>query len=427
MPSIFKPAGSDKYVNFYTDETGRRRKKTLKPDRRVSERIAGKLLEKVALRKEGEIDDRDDRLAEQGAISLKDHLADYTKFIASEGATFRHVQNVLRTVATILDAAEPKIRRVPDLTLERATNALARVAKTHSVGTMNIYTQRLKSFSKWLWETDRAKQHALVKLRSRAPKLHERHRIRRRLTDAEVLAIIQAAERGGIVRGISGPDRAVLYRLAHGTGFRSSELRSLTPECFRLDDNPPTVTVHGCYTKNREQAVQPIAESLAELLGPWLAGKAPKTPVFGRLTRQSDILRVDLEAAGVPYETDEGVADFHSARGTYISNLIASGASVKTAQELARHATSKLTIDVYAKTSLHDKRGAVEKLPDLTLTGPDSEALRATGTDGATQTATQTQEEGAGDSRNPFRFRVLGDETGKACRFVVQRRLQAGE
>jgi len=53
----------------------------------------------------------------------------------------------------------------------------------------------------------------------------------------------------------------------------------------------------------------------------------------------AEMLRVDLDAAGVPYETDEGVADFHASRGTYISNLVASGVSVKTCQELARHST----------------------------------------------------------------------------------------
>ena len=42
---MFKPEGSDKYVVFYTDHTGRRRKKTLEADRATSERIKAKLLE----------------------------------------------------------------------------------------------------------------------------------------------------------------------------------------------------------------------------------------------------------------------------------------------------------------------------------------------------------------------------------------------
>jgi hypothetical protein len=67
----------------------------------------------------------------------------------------------------------------------------------------------------------------------------------------------------------------------------------------------------------------------------------------------------------------------------YISNLVASGASVKTCQVLARHSTPSLTIGIYAKASLHDLVGAVDALPDLTPAAPSAEpqALRATGTD----------------------------------------------
>jgi hypothetical protein len=49
---------------------------------------------------------------------------------------------------------------------------------------------------------------------------------------------------------------------------------------------------------------------------------------------------------------------------------------------LARHSTPSLTIGVYAKTSLHDVKGAVEALPDPIRTDPGAESLRMTGTDG---------------------------------------------
>ena len=49
-----------------------------------------------------------------------------------------------------------------------------------------------------------------------------------------------------------------------------------------------------------------------------------------------------------------------------------------------RHSDPKLTIGVYAKASIHDLAGAVESLPDLTNPAPESEPLRATGTDSLT-------------------------------------------
>jgi integrase len=427
MPKIFKPAGKSKYVVFYTDHSGRRRKKTLEADRRISERIAASLLEKVALRKSGLIDDRDERRAENESIPLKEHLESYAEFIASDDASPRYVQGVVHSIQTILDSADPRIRSISDLDFEPVKRALAKIAKTRSVGTMNNYVQKIKSFSRWLWETKRAKEYTLAKLETKVPKKHERKRIRRRMTDQEVLALISAAQRGPFVRGLSGPDRAMVYRLAHGTGFRAKELRTLTPERFRLDDDPPTVTVLACYSKNGQEAVQPIAESLAIELKPWLATKAPGRSVFeGMSPKSSEMIQVDLQAAGVPYETDDGVADFHSSRGTFISNLIASGASVKTTQELARHSTPNLTIGVYARASLHDKRGAVEKLPDFSSKSPEAEAMQATGTYGAevhdaTQDATQDAEYDESDCHNILSCNAFDRDHEASGRVYLQR------
>ena len=106
----------------------------------------------------------------------------------------------------------------------------------------------------------------------------------------------------------------------------------------------------------------------------------------GLTPKTAEMLCVDLTAAGIPYETDSGVADFHALRAAYVTNLVASGASVKTCQTLARHSNPSLTIGIYAKASLHDTSGAVEALPDLTAARPSraTEVLRKTGTDGST-------------------------------------------
>jgi integrase len=182
---------------------------------------------------------------------------------------------------------------------------------------------------------------------------------------------------------MTGPDRAMLYALAAGSGLRSAELRTLTPERFDLVAEPPTVTVLACYAKNRREAVQPLPTPLASRLAPWIASKPPEKPVFERLTnRTARLLAIDLEAAGIAAETDSDVVDFHALRGTYITHLVNSGASVKTCQTLARHSTPVLTIGVYSKTSLHDLAVAVDALPDLSPQNParDRQPLQATGT-----------------------------------------------
>jgi len=103
-------------------------------------------------------------------------------------------------------------------------------------------------------------------------------------------------------------------------------------------------------------------------------GKAPGQSVFPLHHETAKMIRRDLEAAGIPYETEAGFADFHSLRGTYISALVRSGASIKTVQTLARHSNPALTLARYAKTDLHDVIGAVEFLPGLSRPPPDPEA-----------------------------------------------------
>lgn len=95
-------------------------------------------------------------------------------------------------------------------------------------------------------------------------------------------------------------------------------------------------------------------------------------------------LASDPTRTSVPNETPLRVADFHSLRGAYISNLAAGGASVKTCQVLARHSTPSLTIGVYAKASPRDNKGTMDSLPDLSGSEPapttEATAARATGT-----------------------------------------------
>jgi hypothetical protein len=111
--------------------------------------------------------------------------------------------------------------------------------------------------------------------------------------------------------------------------------------------------------------------------------------IFANWLRK-DKRTADYEAATrrksqfLPYVTEDGAyADFHAFRHTYISGIVASGASVKTAQTLARHSTVELTVGRYAHARLHDLQGAVESLPSLVPSPPVAPATaRANGADG---------------------------------------------
>ena len=87
-------------------------------------------------------------------------------------------------------------------------------------------------------------------------------------------------------------------------------------------------------------------------------------------------MKADLKRAGIAYETEDAVADFHSLRAYFISALVRKGASIATVRDLARHAKAETTLKHYAKTELMDLRGAVESLPELPLAAPDPKPER---------------------------------------------------
>ncbi len=238
----------------------------------------------------------------------------------------------------------------------------------------------VKTFAGWLHRDGRARENVLTHLSAYNADTDQR-RVRRACTPGELTLLIRAAENATVAMGMLGPDRAMAYRLAAGTGFRAGEIRSLTPESFDLDAQPPTVTVAASYSKRRRDDTQPIRNDLAKTLQPWLSGKPSGEPVLPLPEKAAKMMRVDLCAAGIDYQDDSGrMLDFHSLRHTYISRIVQSGASVKVAQELARHSTPTLTIGRYAHTRLHDLTTALDALPG-DATNQEVQPYLATGTD----------------------------------------------
>ncbi len=144
------------------------------------------------------------------------------------------------------------------------------------------------------------------------------------------------------------------------------------------------MTVSAGYSKRRREDTVPLRADLAQALRFFLATMAPATQAFripNDHKKAAQMFRADVEAAGIAYRDASGlVADFHSLRHTFISNLAASGVHPKTAQQLARHSTITLTMDRYTHSYRGDESEALALLPDLSQ--PSGQAARATGTEG---------------------------------------------
>lgn len=238
-----------------------------------------------------------------------------------------------------------KARRYPRATVEAIAERLPRGS---GIATSNHYLTAAKGFTRWMthttpprWPVDPLA--GLSKLNAKTDVCRER----RALPEAELQRLLATARASGVIAfHLAGTDRAMLYAVAMGTGFRVGELASLAPECFDLATSPATVTVQASYSKRRRRDTQPLPADVAAALRGYLTGKPARHPVWPGNWHDwaADMLRVDLEAAGIPFEDDQGrVCEFHALRHSFITLLERSGVSPKLCQELARHSDIRLT------------------------------------------------------------------------------------
>ncbi|MFH1108684.1 MAG: tyrosine-type recombinase/integrase [Planctomycetota bacterium] len=322
------------------------------------------------------------------AKPLREHLTDYNQAlldgVASRKqkgpATQKHADLAKYRVTTLLDGIGAKV--LSDVSVESVGRYLAeRRAKGLSVVSSNHYVKDCKAFFNRLVRSGRVSANPIASVAKMQVTAKARKYIRRALEADEAAKLLQETRTGPEWHGMGGVERYWLYRLAMETGLRSSELRALTRASFRLDDTEPMVWLPGDATKNREPAELPLRSETVAELRTFLAGKHPGASVFPNMPVVTDVaymLRFDLKAAGIEYETDSGRVDFHALRVTCLSWLADAGTPLRTLQEFARHSTPTLTMNIYARTLRDSMSGAAARLPDLNR--PAREPMKATGT-----------------------------------------------
>ncbi len=403
--TLFKRGGRGPWVAQWYDHAGKRiLRSTGTTDRAAAERILAKRVADAALRRDGVVDARADGYATAERQPLSEHITDWRAHLAAKGVTEKQIKNVTRHVETLV--TKVKAERPSDLSASAIQAAIGEFHKAgKSLQTCQHYLRAIKQFSRWLRRDGRVRDDALAHLTGYNAATDRRYE--RRALDADELCYLVASVENGPMwrRSLNGQDRAMLYRVAAGTGFRVGELGSLTPSSFHLDTDPPAIALQAASSKRRRNDLQPIRDDLAELLRGWLVDKPADQPVWpGHWHDQgAEMVRADLRrararwirettnrderrarrASGFLAEVDSTgrVVDFHAFRVTYITLLVKGGESVKVVQELARHSTPVLTLGVYTKLGVHDLSKALSGLPSLTGGAPARERMRATGTD----------------------------------------------
>jgi integrase len=360
---------------WYTDERGKRRFAKGHGDKKSSLILAEELERQARRVREGLAEPGEKTRKAAASVPLADHAADWRLQLLAKGGTPGHCRHQTSSAAKLLKASGAEYPE--DITPGAVRLTLGRMrAAGRSPRTCNHALGAVKAFAKWLVNANRLREvpRGLADLEAYGEEV-DRRRVRRALTGAELEALILATEDADPIHiyghtkskhhrtAITGADRAMIYRVAMGTGFRAAELRSLRREWFDLGAEDPCIRIPAEFTKNRKGVDQPIRRDLAEALAPYLERRHPGAPALPVPDRTSDMLRADLERAGIPYRDGAGrVIDFHALRASYITNLIQSGADVKTAQMLARHSNPSLTISRYTHTDDARKRDALENM-----------------------------------------------------------------
>jgi site-specific recombinase XerC len=368
----------------WTDARGKQHERAGCSDKRATEAMAAAKEAEVARQKAGLSDPRAERLAKAERTPLAAHLEDFASTLRAKRRDPKHVRQTLKYARRVLDMAS--VRSISGIKLSPLMDALAELGEQgHSARTVNAHSSAVKQFSAWLLKDGRSADHPLLGL-ARLNEETDRRRVRRHLTDDELRRLIDVTRTAPAWRDIPGLDRSVMYLVGASTGLRRKELRSLTPESFRLDQRPPTIVCKASHTKNSKEAEQPVPEAVAAVLVPWLATKPAGQPVFGPRGRTRSIhlaMAQDLKRAGIEVGSGDNVVDMHSLRHSYITSLAKSGLPIKALMTLARHSDPKLTMKVYSHLSIHDTAAALEALPDLTSPRPTTDVQAATGTHGA--------------------------------------------
>jgi len=366
MASIFKRNGDrhEPYTIQYFDHQGKRRTKKAFTDKGLTEQLAGKLESDARLRTSGLIDPEQDSLAVHRQTPIEEHLNAFQESLTDN--TTKYVKLTMSRVRRVVEGCG--FTKLADLNAETVQIYLRSLRKAEDgIGhrTYNHYLQALDAFCHWCVATNRLLRNPLIGVERLNTAVDVRHP-RRALTAEQVAKLVESARSSRIrIQGYTGEERARIYLLSYMTGLRKKEIASLMPRSFALHASPPTVTVEAACSKHRRKDVLPLHPDLVVMLPGWIEGLTAGQKLFPRLERRKTCIMVkkDLVRVGIPYETADGIADFHAAgRHTHITELLRNGVSLPEAKELARHSDINMTMR-YAHIGIRDQAKAIVNLP----------------------------------------------------------------
>ncbi|MHC4618930.1 MAG: tyrosine-type recombinase/integrase [Planctomycetota bacterium] len=314
------------------------------------------------------------------AKPLSEHIPEYTDHLRRKERSERYVKEVCNTLTRVFtDCGFHVWSDISPSRLRDYLDGLRDGGKGISKRTYNGLLVSTKSFCRWMVRQQKATSSPIEYLDGLDNQQTDRRHPRRVLDLEDFRRFLEAASKGEEIRGLSGPERNLLYRFAAESGLRGVDIRRLRVKDF--DFSSRKLTIQADQIKNKTAATVFLKPATAAELQQYCQNKLPNAHVFYVTIKTVDLVKHDLRSAGIPYCVDGEYFDFHSLRHQCAS-LLAMNPDTPEAvrQEAMRHKSPEMTRH-YSHVFESQQREAVESLPDLTQPSRESQAAVKTGTE----------------------------------------------
>jgi integrase len=294
------------------------------------------------------------------AKSLDDHIADFQASTKAESRSPKHIKAIQQKLTRIATLANiTSIDQIDDETIKSTIFGLVEKGEIGEQ-TAIYYRTHWRAFSNFLARTKRLQADPLVDMKRRTQPHVLQTLTRRAFNKKELTRLFKNAKSGDVAYGLTGEQRAVLYRVASETGFRVQELASITPSAITWGSDPK-ITIACTISKRRKRDTQEIKVSTAKALKRLCRGLAPGAKIWpGRWwERSTRMLRCDM--AGIDQTTPEGVLTFHSLRHTFVTNAAKTGVELPKLLEFCR-LSNPILLERYYHGSGGQRRAMVNQL-----------------------------------------------------------------
>ncbi len=330
-----------------------------------------------------------DHYSDHARTPLAGHLARWLEVLAAKGTGQQQRDTIDRRLANLFALAG--WTKLAHITADSTIVALAKLQteapvrgtkRGRSAQTRNHYLTHLRGFCGWLVDSGRLARNPVAGVEKINVETDQRHKRRapERGEVAELFAWLHSPA-APVRLDMTGPCRALGYKVAMATGYRAGELRTLTRGSFDLD--AATVTLPAAEDKRRKSDRHPLPAWLVEELRAWFAADGLLWDGFPE-SHPGRLLRADLDAARAAWIAGGGNAasdflkyeiagpngplfwDMHALRVFYVTELANQpGMDLKTLMTLARHSTPQLSLNVYARAREDNLRAATDQLKPL--------------------------------------------------------------